>query len=128
MDVKTTFFNESLDECIYMMHPYDFVAKSKEHMMCKFKKSIYGLKKMSRSWNTHFDQAIKSYSFDQCINEPCVYKKRSGNMVVFLVLYVNDILLIENNMGLLSLVNIQLSRQFDMKDLGEADTLGIKLL
>ena len=109
IDVKITFLNGSLDECIYKMQPDDFVAKGQEHMVCKLKKSIYGLKQASRSWNTHFDQVIKSYGFDQCIDESCVYKKRSENVVVFLVLYVDDILLIENDVGALSLVNVWLS-------------------
>ena len=69
--------------------------------MCKLKKFIYGLKQASRSWNTRFDQVIKSYGFDQCIDESCVYKKRSENVVVFLVLYVDDILLIGNDVGVL---------------------------
>ena len=50
-------------------------------------------------------------------------------MVVFLILYVDDILLIENNVGTLSSVKVWLSTQFGMKDLGEAShILGIKLL
>ena len=50
-------------------------------------------------------------------------------MVVFLVLYVDDILLIENDVGALSLVKVWLSNQFDMKDLGEAShIIGIKLM
>ena len=50
-------------------------------------------------------------------------------MVVFLVLYVDDILLIRNDVGTLSLVKVWLSAQFDMKDLGETShILGIKLL
>ena len=58
-----------------------------------------------------------------------MYKKSSGNVVVFLVLYVNDIHLIENDVGTLSLVKVWLSVQFDMKDLGETThILGIKLL
>ena len=85
------------------MHLYD---APRWHMVCKLKKSIYGLKQASRSWNTHFDQAIKPYDFDQCIDELCMHKKGSANVVVFLVLYVNDILLIENNIGALSLVKV----------------------
>ena len=47
---------------------------------------------------------------------------------MFLVLYVDDILLIGNDVGVMSLVNVWLSSQFDMKDLGEANfILGIKL-
>ena len=50
-------------------------------------------------------------------------------MVVFLVLYVDDILLIGNDVGTLSSVKVWLLGQFDMKDLGEAShILGIKLM
>ena len=129
MDVKTAFLNGHLEECIYMMQPDGFIEKGQEHMLCKLKRSIYGLKQASRSWNTHFDQAIKSYDFDQCPNESCVYKKCDGSMVVFLVLYVDDILLMGNDVGVLSSVKVWLSSQFDMKDLEEAShILRIKLL
>ena len=49
-----------------------------------------------------------------------MYKKVKGSMVVFMILYVDDILLIGNDVGLLSSVKIWLSTQFQMKDLGEA--------
>ena len=97
--------------------------------MCKPQKSIYGLKHASRSWNIRFDQAIKSFGFIQCLDEPCVYKRCNGDVVVFLVLYVDDILLIENDVDTLSSVIVWLSNQFDMKDLGEAShILRIKLM
>ena len=58
-----------------------------------------------------------------------MYKKCVGSVVVFLVLYVDDILLIGNDVGILSSVKVWLSSQFDVKDLGEAShILGIKLL
>ena len=80
-------------------------------------------------WNARFDQAIKSYGFDPCPDESYVYKNYDGSVVVFLVLYVDDILLISNDVGVLSSVKIWLSNQFDMKDLGEAShILRIKLL
>jgi hypothetical protein len=44
MDVKTTFLNEDLLENIYMAQPKGFIVKGKEHMGCRLKKSIYGLK------------------------------------------------------------------------------------
>ena len=48
--------------------------------------------------------------------------------MTFLVLYVDDILLIGNDVGVLSSIRIWLSNQFDMKDLGKANyILGIKL-
>ena len=59
-----------------------------------------------------FDQVIKTLDFDQNEDESYVYKKMQGNIVVFLVLYVDDILLIENDVELLLSVKIWLSTQF----------------
>ncbi|NBI56472.1 hypothetical protein EIZ48_29120, partial [Photobacterium alginatilyticum] len=59
----------------------------------------------------------------------CVYMKHDGGVNVFLILYVDDILLIGNDVGVLSAVKVWLSGQFDMKDLGDAGhILGIKLI
>ena len=44
MDVKIAFLNGNLEEEIYMMQLEDFIAKNQEHMVCKLKRSIYGLK------------------------------------------------------------------------------------
>ena len=54
--------------------------------------------------------------------------KRHQDIVMFLVLYVDDILLIGNDVGVMSSIKVWLSSQFDMKDLGETNfILGIKL-
>ena len=97
--------------------------------MYKLQKSIYVLKQASMSWNIKFDQSVKSFGFSQRPDEPCVYKRSSGNVIVFLIFYVDDILIIGNDVRTLSPVKVWLSKQFDMKDLGEAShILGIKLL
>ena len=75
MDLKTAFLNGNLEEEIYMMQPKGFIGKNQEHMVCKLKRSIYGLKQASRSWNIKFDQAIKSFGFEQNLDESCVYKR-----------------------------------------------------
>ena len=90
-------------------------------MVCKLQRSIYGLKQASRSWNIRFDQAIKSYGFIKNIDDSCVYKKIQGKSVAFLVLYEDDILLIGNDIGVLTTIKSWLSKQFDIKDLGEAN-------
>ena len=126
MDVKTAFLKGNLDESIYMMQPEGFVSPDQEQKVCKLQRSIYGLKQASRSWNIRFDEVIKTYGFEQNVDEPCVYKRIIDNKVVFLVLYVDDILLIGNDVGVLSNVNGWLASQFQMKDLGEVNyVLGI---
>ncbi|KAL0413183.1 UNVERIFIED_CONTAM: Retrovirus-related Pol polyprotein from transposon TNT 1-94 [Sesamum radiatum] len=61
-------------------------------------------------------------------HDPCIYKKITGSSVVYLVLYVYDILLIENDVKMLWDIKAWLSTQFSMKDMGEASyILGIKI-
>ena len=129
MDVKTDFLNGYLEESIYMMQPEGFVAKGQQQKVCKLLRSIYGLKQASRSWNLCFDETIKTYGFEQNVDEPCVYKYIKENKVVFLVLYVDDILLIGNDVETLSNAKKWLAEQFQMKDLGEASyILGIQII
>ena len=96
--------------------------------MCKLQKSIYGLKQASRSWNIHFDEVVKGFGFHQIEEEACVYKKESGSSVAFLILYVDDILLIGNDIPMLESVKTSLKNSFSTKDLREAAyILGIKI-
>ncbi|KAJ9552405.1 hypothetical protein OSB04_016450 [Centaurea solstitialis] len=128
MDVKTAFLNGNLTEDVYMEQPEGFEDPKNPNKVCKLLKSIYGLKQASRSWNLHFDERIKEFGFAKSEFEPCVYTKFSGSIVTFLVLYVDDILLIGNNVPTLQSVKSWLSKCFQMKDLGEATyILGIKI-
>ena len=106
MDVKTAFLNGNLEEDIYMKQPEGFIVGRKGNWVCKLQKSIYRLKQASRSWNIRFDQAVKSFGFLQNPDKPCVYKKCEGKVVCFLVLYVDDILLIGNNVAALSTIKV----------------------
>jgi hypothetical protein len=71
---------------------------------------------------------VKVFGFIKNIEKPCVYKKVSGSAVVFLVLYVDDKLLIGNDIPMLEAIKSSLRKGFSMKDLGEAAyILGIKV-
>ncbi|KAJ9559858.1 hypothetical protein OSB04_005018 [Centaurea solstitialis] len=120
MDVKTAFLNGKLTEDVYMEQPEGFEDPKNPNKVCKLLKSIYGLKQASRSWNLHFDERIKEFGFTKSEFEPCVYTKFNGRIVTFLVLYVDDILLIGNDVPTLQSVKGWLSKCFQMKDLGEA--------
>lgn len=128
MDVKTAFLNGSLEEDVYMTQPEGFVNPKDARKICKLRRSIYGLKQASRRWNIRFDQTVKEFGFIQNEDESCVYKKVSGSHVAFLVLYVDDILLIGNDIPSLQAVKTWLGKSFSMKDLGEATyILGIRI-
>ena len=128
MDVKTAFLNGRLDEDIYMEQPEGYVDPEFPNGVCKLQRAIYGLKQASRQWNKRFDEEVKRFGFVQNRDEPCVYRKASGDDVVFLVLYVDDILIMGNNIPKLQEVKDYLGSCFSVKDLGEAAyILGIKI-
>ena len=91
MNVKTAFLNGNLLEDVYMTQPEVFVNPKNPKKVYKLKRSIYGLKQATRSWNLRFDEAIKEFRFIKNEDESYVYKKVSGSAVVFLVMYVDDI-------------------------------------
>jgi len=92
------------------------------------RKSIYRLKQASRSWNIHFDEVVKEFDFIKNEEDACVYKKESGSSFAFLIMYVDDILLIGNDISMLESVKTSLKNSFSMKNLGEAAyILGIKI-
>ena len=103
-----------------MIQPEGYTSKEFLEKVCRLQRSIYGLTQASRSWNMRFDEVIKSYDFIKNEDEHCVYNKISGSAITFLVLYVDDILLIRNDVGIFSSVKAWLSKNFSMKDLGEA--------
>ncbi|GJR49628.1 retrotransposon protein, putative, ty1-copia subclass [Tanacetum coccineum] len=99
MDAKTAFLNGHLSEDVYMVQPEGF------------------------------DEEIKKIGFTQNPNEPCVYLKASGSNVAFLILYVDDILLMGNSVTMLQEFKSWLCKCYSMKDSGEAAyILGIKII
>ncbi|RVW56198.1 Retrovirus-related Pol polyprotein from transposon TNT 1-94 [Vitis vinifera] len=129
MDVKTAFLNGNLDEDIYMEQPEGFAKKGNEHLVCKLKKSIYGLKQASRQWYIKFNNTITSFGFKENIVDQCIYLKVSGSKFIFLILYVDDILLASSDLGLLRETKEYLSKIFHMVDMGEANyVIGIEIL
>lgn len=72
-------------------------------------------------------QVVTSLGFEENKVDKCIYLKVNGRKFIFLVLYVDDILLASSDLGLLHEIKLMLTKFFDMKDLGEASfVLGIE--
>lgn len=50
MDVKITFLHGDLDEEIFMKQRNNFIVKGQENLVCRLKRSLYGLKQSPRMW------------------------------------------------------------------------------
>ena len=72
MDVKTAFLHGNLTEDVYMIHPEGFVDPTSTSKVCKLKRSIYGLRQASQSWNIRFDEVVTGLSFIKS-DEPATY-------------------------------------------------------
>ena len=121
MDVKTTFLHGDLDEEIYMKQTKGFTIKGKKELVYKLKKSLYGIKQSPRMWYQKFDTYIQGMGFMRSKVDHRVYYKQAGEHFIYVVLYVDDMLLAGNEMELIKEVKLKLSSKFDRKDLGVAN-------
>jgi hypothetical protein len=128
MDVKTPFLHGDLEEEIYMKMPKGFVVEGKKELVCNLKNSLYGLKQSPRMWYQKFDTYMLGLGFTRSKEDHCVYFKLIGDNLIYLILYVDDMLLIGNNKEITQDVKNQLSSKFDMKDLSASNfILGMEI-
>jgi hypothetical protein len=119
MDVKIAFLNGELEEEIYMEQPQGIVHQGGEHLVCKLQKSLYGLKQSPRAWNQKLDAFLKSIEFMKSEADPRVYVAQVGDVKFFIVVYVDDLILVCNDQNKLLQIKEELNQKFEMKDLGE---------
>ena len=75
-----------------------------------------------------FDETIRKFGFKENEEDNCIYAKFKNEKFIFLILYVDDILLASSDVDLLQETKKFFSSKFDMKDLGEASfVLGIEI-
>lgn len=128
MDVKTAFLNGILKEDIYMEVPKGVSASSNQ--VCKLNKTLYGLKQSSRCWFERFDHTLKDIGFKNSGVDPCLYilDKNSVDKNVYIVLYVDDLIICTKDIHSLKLYKNCLLKEFSMTDLQEIKLfLGIKV-
>ena len=76
-----------------MEQPEGFVIHGKEKLVCKIKKSLYGLKQSPRQWYKRFHTFMLSQGFKRSNYDSCVYLKIVNGSTIYLFLYVDDMLI-----------------------------------
>ena len=124
MDIKIAFLHGDLEEVIYTAQPEGFVETGKENLVCRLKKSLYGLKQSPRQWYKHFNSYTLKINSRRCLKDCCFYYHAFENgMITLLLLYVDDMLIACQDMSRIQKLKMQLSKEFDMKDLGVAQKI-----
>lgn len=98
------------------------------NLVCRLKKALYGLKQAPRSWNDQFHSFVTQLGFKRSNVDTCLYHLRWSGFVVYLLLYVDDIIIVSDRLELVDRIKQQLSNQFEMSDMGELKLfLGLKV-
>lgn len=119
MDVKAAFLNGDLSEEIYMELPEGFKCGDK---VCRLKRALYGLKQASRKWNERFNSFMLKLGFKRCLSDQCVYVKEEGGSKCYVLLYVDDLLIICNDQKKINIIKGLFAKEFEMTDIGRVNT------
>jgi len=111
-DVKTAFLYGDLKETIYMKQPEGY--NKGDDLVCHLKKSLYGLKQAPRIWNEKLTEVLKQIHINTTTKDPSVYTGKVDDAVIYIVVYVDDMLLISAKMESIMKVIEKLKKNFQL--------------
>ncbi|OWZ19344.1 Integrase, catalytic core protein [Phytophthora megakarya] len=101
MDVTIAFLNGKIDVEVFMKQAEGFEVQGKEDWVCHLLKSLYGLKQAHRIWFQLLKSFLLELGFTMLKSEGCVAVKVIDNQLVFIPLYVDDMILFAPTMQLI---------------------------
>jgi hypothetical protein len=116
--VKNVFLHGTLTETVYCYQPTGVADPAHPDLVCHLRKSLYGLKQAHRAWYSQFASYLTTLGFIEAKSDTSLFIFRRGSDTVYLLLYVDDIILTVSSTELLRRTISTLQREFAMKDLG----------
>jgi hypothetical protein len=121
MDVDQAFLQGDLEEELYMELPPVLPAGPRDGSVWRLRKPLYGLKQAPRQWQAKLRSVLEEMGFKRCSSDPSLYL-RVDSSGVWLLVYVDDLLLASKDTTALQQVKEELKARFPMKDLGPIHT------
>ncbi|KAL2337544.1 hypothetical protein Fmac_011990 [Flemingia macrophylla] len=119
LDIKNAFLHGDLEEDIYMEQPPSFVAQGESGLVCKLHRFLYGLKQSPRAWFGKFSHVVQLFGLKRSESDHSVfYCHTSSEKCVYLMVYVDDIVITGNDASKISQLKVHLFSHFQTKDLG----------
>ncbi|KAJ0493560.1 putative RNA-directed DNA polymerase [Helianthus annuus] len=129
LDIQTAFLHGDLEETVYMRQPPGFVDPTKPDHVCLLNKSLYGLKQAPRAWFNKLSSALHQLGFYGSKTDPSLFILNSPGSLVYLLVYVDDIIITGNNPATITQLISRLDSLFALKDLGQLHYfLGIEVV
>ncbi|XP_073112088.1 uncharacterized protein [Elaeis guineensis] len=118
LDVKNAFLHGELQEEVYMDVPSGFATTQIVGKVCQLRRSLYGLKQSPHAWFDRFRQAIIQIGYKQSNADHTLFFRHNKDKIAVLIVYVDDIVVTENDSEEIAHLKAQLAQAFEVKDLG----------
>lgn len=127
MDVHNAFLHGDLGEEVYMKPSPGFYP-SRSSVVCRLKKSLYGLRQSPRCWFAKLTTSLRDYGFCQSKSDYSLFTYQVDDVCMHVLVYVDDLIVAENNSSAIAKFKQYLHNCFHMKDLGSVKYfLGIEV-
>ena len=118
LDVQNAFLHGVLEEDVYMKQPPGYEDKDYPNYICKLDKSLYGLKQAPRAWYSRLSNKLQDLGFKGSKADTSLFFLRHGNDIIYLLVYVDDIIVVSSCDSAVDRLLHQLRDDFALKDLG----------
>ncbi|GKA49539.1 retrovirus-related pol polyprotein from transposon TNT 1-94 [Tanacetum coccineum] len=119
LDVKNAFLHGHLNETVYMEQPPGFIDPQFPNHVCKLSKALYGLKQAPRAWFHRLSSFLLAHGFVCSRADTSLFVFTKDSCIMYLLVYVDDLILTGNNESLLTSFTTRLNQEFAIKDLGD---------
>ncbi|RVW98461.1 Retrovirus-related Pol polyprotein from transposon TNT 1-94 [Vitis vinifera] len=129
LDIKNAFLHGDLADEVYMKQPPGFVAQGESGLVCRLRRSLYGLKQSPRAWFGRFSSVVQEFGMLRSTSDHSVfYHHNSLGQCIYLVVYVDDIVITGSDQDGIQKLKQHLFTHFQTKDLGKLKYfLGIEI-
>lgn len=119
LDVNNAFLHGNLEEEIYISQPPGFIDKANPNYVCKLHKALYGLKQAPQAWFFQLYSHLLTIGFKASKCDPSLFLYRQDGVIIYLLIYVDDIIVIGNNSQSVQDLISTLAATFALKNLGD---------
>ena len=94
LDIKNVFLHRDLVEEVYMEQPPGLAAQGESGLVCKLRRSLYGLKQSPQTWFSRFSSMVQEFGMIRSVADHSIfYHHSSAGKCIYLIVYVDDIVI-----------------------------------
>jgi histone deacetylase 1/2 len=102
-----------------MTQPPGFIHPQLPHHVCKLQRSLYGLHQAPKAWFSRLTDQLQAIGFINSQANHSLYIYHQGSTLIYLLIYVDDIILAGDDMQSIKRVIQLLQNKFAVKDIGD---------